>query len=607
MGDACADVCGDSEEELLLRPDRTDDDDNPMVHYGLIASGNSVIKDALVRDELAKENILCFDMEAAGLMNTFPCTIVRGISDYSDSHKNKSWQGYAAMAAAAYAKDLLGRVHPTTVENEERLSDVVSRVADEVRKLSARTQATAATVQNLSTTHMQEKIRLWLKPQDPSTNQINALSQRHPDTGLWFLQGTAFEQWKTQRNSFLWLCGSAGCGKSILASSIIEDLGGSLDPSRFVYFYFDFNDSRKQTFDGMIRSVTEQLYSKQEPCRDILDAAYASHWNGNNQPDTKTLCGLFARMVEQAHEIWIVLDALDECNTRGELLPWLKSLLQGQSGHVHLLVTSRLEEDIQAEIDSWSFGSSIIPLDNENDIETYVRTRVRSDKGLQRWQSRPDVQSEIEESLIKRADGMFRWVACQLDSLAKCLDYSMLCEALATLPSTLNETYARILRDLPEEYKPKAVRILQFLAFGNRPLTVDEVVDIVAVRTNHLPRFRVEDRMPVPQEVVRYCGGLAVAVRVTDPWDRANVRTELRLSHFTVKEFLTARKPSQPSQPSPGQDMMVFDPVVAKTHMAVVCLAYLLHLSIWRVAVSCRRRSRLVTFSPWPYTRDTAG
>jgi nucleoside phosphorylase len=80
------------------------------VHYGLIASGNQVIKDAAFRDEINKRlggKVLCFEMEAAGLMNDFPCIVIRGICDYADSHKNKAWQEYAAALAAAFAKELL--------------------------------------------------------------------------------------------------------------------------------------------------------------------------------------------------------------------------------------------------------------------------------------------------------------------------------------------------------------------------------------------------------------------------------------------------------------------------------------------------------------------
>ena len=80
------------------------------VHYGLIASGNQVIKDAAFRDEINKRlggKVLYFEMEAAGLMNNFPCIVIQGIYDYTDSHKNKDWQEYTAAVAAAFAKELL--------------------------------------------------------------------------------------------------------------------------------------------------------------------------------------------------------------------------------------------------------------------------------------------------------------------------------------------------------------------------------------------------------------------------------------------------------------------------------------------------------------------
>jgi nucleoside phosphorylase len=85
------------------------------------------MKDAMLRDKLAKEHeVLCFEMEAAGLMNHFPCLVIRGICDYSDTHKNKNWQGYAAMTAAAYAKDFLHRISPNTIEAERRITDVLA-------------------------------------------------------------------------------------------------------------------------------------------------------------------------------------------------------------------------------------------------------------------------------------------------------------------------------------------------------------------------------------------------------------------------------------------------------------------------------------------------
>ena len=122
----CTTVCSNDLSNLILRHERVEDEDNPAIHYGIIASANSLMKDALLRDKFAKENnVLCFEMEAAGLMNQFPCLVIRGICDYSDTHKNKEWQGYAAMTAAAYAKDLLCRIPPNKVEAEGRISDLI--------------------------------------------------------------------------------------------------------------------------------------------------------------------------------------------------------------------------------------------------------------------------------------------------------------------------------------------------------------------------------------------------------------------------------------------------------------------------------------------------
>jgi nucleoside phosphorylase len=83
----------------------------PRIHYGIVGSANQVVKDAVTREKLREDlGIICVEMEAAGLMDEFPCLVIRGICDYADSHKNKRWQPYAAATAAAYAKELLSIV-----------------------------------------------------------------------------------------------------------------------------------------------------------------------------------------------------------------------------------------------------------------------------------------------------------------------------------------------------------------------------------------------------------------------------------------------------------------------------------------------------------------
>jgi nucleoside phosphorylase len=102
------DECGcDPSQRVQRATDEEDDETYVVVHRGTIASGEQVVKDAKLRDELAKEyGLLCFEMEAAGALADFPCIVIRGISDYCDSHKNDQWHGYAAAAAAAYARQL---------------------------------------------------------------------------------------------------------------------------------------------------------------------------------------------------------------------------------------------------------------------------------------------------------------------------------------------------------------------------------------------------------------------------------------------------------------------------------------------------------------------
>ncbi|KAI6080966.1 nucleoside phosphorylase domain-containing protein [Hypoxylon rubiginosum] len=407
--ESCESICGNAESDLVFRSERVGDKDSPAIHYGLIVSANQLMKDALIRDRLAAEkDVLCFETEAAGLMNHFPCLVIRGICGYSDTHKNMLWQGYAAVAAAAYAKHLLSTITPNEVEAERKLSQILF--------------------------HINQVIK-WLLPPDPSTDLNIALERRNPRSGQWLLRHTSYSTWKTERNSFLWLHGIPGCGKTILSSTVVEDLQHT-HPDNHLYFYFDFNDSYKQHLVNAIRSLIIQLYYQREDVRKQLDSLHSSCGDGGQQPSLESLCMTFQNMVEQAGEVWIVLDALDECSTRNEhraeLLRWIESL-RGLQMNIHLLVTSRIEQDIKTSIENCSRSQDIIPIQSaliEEDIRTYIHARVQEHQGLKRWQSRPDIQSEIETALLEKADGMFRWVSRHLDDLEWCISPHELREML---------------------------------------------------------------------------------------------------------------------------------------------------------------------------------
>jgi nucleoside phosphorylase len=123
--------CRDCQESDEISRDRRDST-YPEIHYGVVASGNTLVKSAREREEILDrlpENLrskcFCIEMEAAGLMNAFPCMVIRGICDYADSHKNDVWQRYAAATAAAFAREFLGFVDAEEVEREPKLSSLI--------------------------------------------------------------------------------------------------------------------------------------------------------------------------------------------------------------------------------------------------------------------------------------------------------------------------------------------------------------------------------------------------------------------------------------------------------------------------------------------------
>ncbi|KAL3703899.1 hypothetical protein TMatcc_009589 [Talaromyces marneffei ATCC 18224] len=120
------DDCESCNKEMIIERPRRESKE-VIIHYGTIASGNQVMKDGVTRDRISVElgGVLCFEMEGAGLAGAFPSAVIRGICDYADSHKNKSWQPYAAATAAAFAKELL-RVVPAEEIAKTNISGRIS-------------------------------------------------------------------------------------------------------------------------------------------------------------------------------------------------------------------------------------------------------------------------------------------------------------------------------------------------------------------------------------------------------------------------------------------------------------------------------------------------
>jgi len=210
-------------------------------------------------------------------------------------------------------------------------------------------------------------------------------------------------------NSFLWLYGLPGCGKTILSSTIIKDLQDNGTHNQvLVYFYFDFNDTNKQSLENMARALISQISHSCEPSREHLRSLFLTCKDGSQQPELSSILQTLTNMICQAKEATIVLDALDESDTREAVLEWVQELLNAKH-ELHILVTSRKEEDIYSKIRKSHSDEETVAIQGNGvakDIRAYIHTRIRSQNDLERWASRPDVQKKIETKLMEEADGM---------------------------------------------------------------------------------------------------------------------------------------------------------------------------------------------------------
>ncbi|KAF5253544.1 hypothetical protein FANTH_1615 [Fusarium anthophilum] len=482
-GTVCSESC--SVDKLLHRDERGEDENNPAIHCGLIASGNCLIKDALLRDKLAtKHGILCFEMEAAGLMNHFP----------------DEWQEYAAMAAAAYTKDLLLEVAPSSVQKEERIETVLGQINDKIEGIRHIATESNRDIKFLSSIVHDDAISRWLSPSDASVDHNKAREAYHSGTGQWLLNNPQYLHWKSQKNSFLWLNGNSGTGKTILSSTVIEDIRGSGCPQfgnrTIVYFYITFSDNQKQSLDAILRSLINQLYHGRPECRHPITSLHSKCSGGSSQATIEQLKFTFRDMLSAAGEVFVLIDALDEYRNRSaerdELLAWVESFRNGP-GNTHLLVTSRPDHDIKTSIESWAGSESINSLKSDDvcrDISEYVRDSVANSTSFRRWNGRGSTQEDIVAALTTKADGVFRWVALQLERLKNCINKEEIDETLQTLPNTLKETYYRVLHDLKGTRRKYVIRVLQFLAYSNFPMDLEAAVDVLAINLTAPPGSR---------------------------------------------------------------------------------------------------------------------
>ena len=253
--------------------------------------------------------------------------------------------------------------------------------------------------------HVQDKthkdILQWLTKVDPTSNHITACEKHEPGTGEWFINSREFSYWMLPGRS-LWLHGIPGAGKTVLFSTIVENVKSRCSSqSRCIYFYFDFSDPSKQKVVNMLYSFLSQLSI--EHIHSDIRQLYESCGKGTREASIPQLTATLLAIIRDINSIYILVDALDESSERGALLDSIKTMCQ--SDNINMLVTSRNEDDLNATITSSM--TYVIPIQNEHvdmDIQVHVERCLKNDRVLSVWDD--DLKSAMARTLVSKARGM---------------------------------------------------------------------------------------------------------------------------------------------------------------------------------------------------------
>ncbi|KAN0126421.1 hypothetical protein V8E52_000061 [Russula decolorans] len=427
---------------------------------------------------------------------------------------------------------------------------------------------------------LQEEVQHWLSPPDPSSNQNFVSKARHKGSAAWFFESSALTEWKA-KGSLLWIHGKPGSGKSTLLSAIIQDVKGmhAAGLATMAYYYFDFRDVKKQDCYGLLSSLVLQLSAESDSCYNVLSDLYSDNGRGMRNPDVGALKKCLADMLSLPGQgqVYIIVDALDECpnfpgtpSAREDVLEFVKEIVNLKLPNVNLCVASRPEMDIRLVLEPMTTLKISIhdEIGQKKDIVEYINAIVRSDWSMRRWNE--EDKQVVVDTLSSKADGMFRWVVCQVDRLRRTLPASIR-KVLNDLPKTLDETYSRTLLGIDEEKREYAQRLFRCLMVSIRPLRVQELAEIVVIQFDEeaLPTFNADWRPAYAQEtIMSVCSSLIAIV------DRGGHQV-VQFSHFSVKEYLTSERLAAAEERLSYYHIL---PEPAHTTLAHASLSVLLHL-----------------------------
>lgn len=247
-----------------------------------------------------------------------------------------------------------------------------------------------------------------LAPSDPGTIHDIARRCHENQTGEWLLKSKQYQSWKTGAASHLWIYGKAGCGKTILCSTAIEDIriASEQDADTAVaFFYFSFSDERKQSDSDLLRSLVAQL-GWREPGLSMLRQACGDAKRSPPGPDE--LQQILLASTRSCSTVYILIDALDECpedhETRQSVLARIERLTQ-DAPNLKILATSRELDKIRRSMEVLTAESLCVATRAVNDdIQLYLAMEMSRNRSLCELSS--GTRTLIESTIASKADGM---------------------------------------------------------------------------------------------------------------------------------------------------------------------------------------------------------
>ncbi|KAB8276988.1 ankyrin repeat-containing domain protein [Aspergillus minisclerotigenes] len=522
-GNSCLD-CDPAQE--FDRPTRVGTE--PVIHYGVIATGSSVIKHTPTRDEIKrKHRAVCLEMEAAGLMNTFPCVVIRGISDYADSHKNDQWQPYAAATAAACAKEFLEYLEPKAVEGGQTAKDLLNSLLPQVAGDIAGIAAHITRLRTVADGGEKQEVLNWLTTVTYGPQQSDLLGRRQEGTGQWLLDSIPFNVWLGQRKRTLFCPGIPGAGKTFITSLVISHRERTFQNDVCVaYIFCNYGDQDVQKPTHLLASLLRQLVSQHTLLPDNIKKLYELHREKQTRPSSYELSHLLRCMAADYRRVFFVIDALDECQVSdGSCTEFLSAVfsLQEQTG-ANVFATSRFVPHIVSHFTS-AIQIEIRPSDT--DIKKFLNSQMGC---LPIFRQNIDIQQYIQAKITKAANGMFLLAKLLLDSLTDKTTRRQLENALENLPRGLEKldrayenAVMRILNQQPG-FRALGIQVLTWVVYARRPLTILELRHALAIEVGE--RTFDQNNLPDPNLMISVCAGLVtVEAGFT------------RLVHYSAREY----------------------------------------------------------------------